>query len=245
MLILFSDFGLNGPYVGQMKAVLHAAAPEVAVVDLMHDAPAFNPKASGYLLAALAAWLPPGCVVLAVVDPGVGTAREAVAVEVDRRWFVGPDNGLFIPLCRQAAELRWHRIAWRPAALSASFHGRDLFAPIAARLATGKLAPGMIEPASPVVMPDWPADLAEVIYLDHYGNALTGLRASTLAMTQTLSVADHVLPRAQTFAEVASGQAFCYPNSSGLIEIAVNQGSAAEQLSLSVGSALALTPHRQ
>lgn len=242
MLILFTDFGWNGPYVGQLKTVLHTAAPGVPVVDLMHDAPAFNPMASGYLLAALATALPPGCVVLAVVDPGVGTSRDAVAVEVDGRWFVGPDNGLFVPLCRQAVEAHWHRIRWRPGKLSASFHGRDLFAPIAACLATQCLAPGMIEPTRPGLMPDWPDDLAEVIYLDSYGNAFTGVRASTLTPTQSLVLNGRALTRAHTFAEVLPGQAFCYQNACGLVEIAVNQGSAAAQLSLSIGNPVAITP---
>src|SRR5512143_1221602 len=145
MILLFTDFGWTGPYVGQMKAVLAAAAPGVPVIDLMHDAPAFRPRPAGVLLAALLAEVPAGAVVLAVVDPGVGTARAPLAVSVDGRWLVGPDNGLFAPTlrCDRAAEA-WE-ITWRPARLSASFHGRDLFAPIAASIAAGKLPLDKIE----------------------------------------------------------------------------------------------------
>src|SRR5688572_23638495 len=95
MIALFTDFGVNGPYVGQMKAVLARAAPGVAVIDLLHDAPAFNPRASAYLLAALAREFAEGAVLLCVVDPGVGTTRRPLVARLDGRWFVGPDNGLF------------------------------------------------------------------------------------------------------------------------------------------------------
>src|SRR5215472_12115972 len=95
MIVLFTDFGLTGPYAGQVKAVLHQVAPQVPVVDLFADAPSRDPRASAYLLAAYAAWFPAGTVFLAVVDPGVGGARPAVIVEADRRWYVGPGNGLF------------------------------------------------------------------------------------------------------------------------------------------------------
>ena len=101
MIVLFTDFGLSGPYVGQMKAVLHREAPGVAVVDLFADAPAFDPRRSAYLLAAYATEFPPPTVVLAVVDPGVGGERRPVVVEADGRRFVGSDNGLF--------ELVWRR----------------------------------------------------------------------------------------------------------------------------------------
>src|SRR5262245_5142495 len=95
MIVLFTDFGLSGPYTGQMKAVLGQMAPGTPVIDLFADAPVGNPKASAYLLAAYAAWFTTGTIFLCVVDPGVGGARLPVIVEADGRWFVGPDNGLF------------------------------------------------------------------------------------------------------------------------------------------------------
>jgi S-adenosylmethionine hydrolase len=119
MIALFTDFGLLGPYTGQMKAVLSLAAPEVAVIDLFADAPAGHPKASAYLLAAYAAWFPAGTVFLCVVDPGVGGTRPAVIVEADGRWYVGPGNGLFELVLRRASMARRWDIEWKPERLSA------------------------------------------------------------------------------------------------------------------------------
>ena len=95
MIVLFTDFGLQGPYTGQMRAVLHQMVPGMPVIDLFADAPVGNPKASAYLLAAYAGWFAPGSVFLCVVDPGVGSARPPIIVEADGRWYVGPGNGLF------------------------------------------------------------------------------------------------------------------------------------------------------
>src|SRR5262249_47000472 len=146
VIALFTDFGAAGPYVGQMKAVLCREAPAVPVIDLMADAPACEPKSSAYLLAALAPWLSAGSVCLAVVDPGVGGRRAPIVVEADGRRFVGPDNGLFELVARRAAAAQAWEIAWRPPQLSASFHGRDLFAPVAGRLAAGTLPPDWLRP---------------------------------------------------------------------------------------------------
>ena len=236
MIALFTDFGLEGPYVGQMKAVLLSQAPGVAVLDLMADAPACDPRRAAYLLAALAPEMPAGTVLLCVVDPGVGTRRAAMVAELDGRWLVGPDNGLFEPLSRRAGSARFWEIAWRPERLSASFHGRDLFAPVAARLAAG-LSPEAAgcRPFTPAGRPDWPDDLAEVVYLDHYGNAMTGLRAATLSPEARLEVGGHRLLRARTFGDVPAGAAFWYENANGLAEIAVNGGNARQVLGLSLG----------
>lgn len=142
MIVSFTDFGFHGPYTGQMKAVLHQMAPGVSVIDLFADAPVNNPKASAYLLAAYAAWFPPQTIFLCVVDPEVGGARPPVIVEADSRWYVGPGNGLFELVQRRASETRSWTIDWRPERLSASFHGRDLFALVAAMLACGEPPPG-------------------------------------------------------------------------------------------------------
>lgn len=228
MIVLFTDFGLEGPYAGQMKAVLYRKAPNVPVVDLFADVPAFDPEAAGYLLAAYVEEFEPGAVFLCVVDPGVGGGRRAALVKADGRWFVGPDNGLFNTVAARAQRVRWWDIVWRPARLSNSFHGRDLFAPVAAGLALGELPP--VEEQSPAarVPADWPADLARIVYLDRYGNALTGLRAATVPRDAVLEVRGHRLSQAGTFSDVAVGDGFWYANANGLVEIAVNQGRAAD-----------------
>jgi S-adenosylmethionine hydrolase len=236
MICLFTDFGLHGPYVGQLRAVLLDRAPGIAVIDLFADAPTANPKASSYLLAAYAAWFPAGTVFLAVVDPGVGGARPAVIVEADGRWYVGPGNGLFELVVRRAASARRWDITFKPPRLSATFHGRDLFAPVAAMLARGQAPCGALRTDDADRRKDWPDDLPEIVYVDHFGNALTGLRAVKLPSRARLGTGGRVLERARTFADQPPGSAFWYENSNGLAECAVASGRAATVLGLCVGS---------
>ena len=236
MIVLVTDFGLHGPYTGQMKAVLHQMAPSVPVIDLFADAPVGNPRASAYLLAAYAAWFPANTVFLCVIDPGVGGARPAIIVEADGQRHVGPGNGLFELVQRRAMVTRSWDIDWKPERLSVSFHGRDLFAPVAAKLACGEPPPGRPRKAGADRRTDWPDDLCEIVYVDHFGNAMTGLRAAMLPPNARLAVAGQVLERARTFSDRPSGAAFWYENANGLAEIAVNRGRANSGLDLSVGS---------
>src|SRR5580704_2483097 len=166
MIALFTDFGLQGPYTGQMKAVLHQMAPSIPAIDLFAAAPVGNPKASAYLLAAYAEWFAAGTVFLSVVDPGVGGERPVIILEADGRWYVGPGNGLFELVQRRAAKTRRFDIAFAPERLSASFHGRDLFAPVAAMLARGDEPPGRPRNDDADRRPEWPDDLAEIVYVD-------------------------------------------------------------------------------
>ncbi|GAB6066909.1 SAM-dependent chlorinase/fluorinase [Methylothermus subterraneus] len=237
MLVTFTDFGPFGPYLGEMIAVLKRTAPGVEVIDLINDAPSQDPVRSGYLLAALARAWPSGTVFVCVVDPGVGTARLPVALQADGKWFVGPDNGLLNSVAVQSRGWEWYRIVWQPKELSASFHGRDLFAPVAAWLATGRRV-GILEAWPGPDLRAWPAERAEIIYFDVYGNAITGLKFQPSLKGRRLRCGGIALPYARTFGEAAKGEAFWYGNSMGLVEIAVNQGSAARQLGLSVGQAV-------
>jgi len=242
MILLFTDFGLAGPYVGQMKAVLHREAGAVPVLDLMADVPAFDARAGAYLLAAYAADFPAGSVFLCVVDPGVGGDRQALMLQADGRWFVGPDNGLLAVVARRARQVEAWRITWQPEHLSASFHGRDLFAPLAARLARGEPPPGTTVTPDRLVGHDWPDDLAAIVYVDSFGNAMTGLRAERLTDASRLVVRGQRLERARTFSAVAPGDAFWYENANGLAEIAVNQGRADQRLGLAVGDLVEIEP---
>ncbi len=240
MIVLFTDFGLAGPYSGQVNAVLQKIAPSVPVIQLFADAPAARPKPAAYLLAAYAAWFAAGTVLLCVVDPGVGSARRGLIVEADGRFYVGPDNGLFELVGRRAATSRAWEITWQPAVLSASFHGRDLFAPVAARLALGEPPAAVARPVAPLSRLDWPDDLAQIVYIDHYGNAMTGLRGACLSETGRLHVSGRTVAHAQTFSAAPGGAAFWYVNSNGLIEIAVNGGRADQTLGLAIGSEIAI-----
>ena len=178
MIVLFTDFGCCDPYLGQVKAGLHARAPRVPVLDALQNAPSFGIEPAAHLLAALAPFYPRGSVWLAVVDPGVGGPREGIVAQVDGRSFVGPDNGLLSIVWQRARRRRCRRIAWRPARLSTSFHGRDLFAPVAAAIALGRVPRDWLSVMrAPKVLLD-PRDLARVIYVDHYGNAISGFGPS-------------------------------------------------------------------
>lgn len=241
MIVLFTDFGL--PYTAQMEAVLHGDAPGARVVTLFNDAPAHNPMAAAYLLAAYATEFPRGSVFLCVVDPGVGGDRPAGVLGAGGHWYVGPDNGLFELVARRAGDLpRWWQITWRPERLSASFHGRDVFAPVAARLARGETPDGGGTPwgregdAGTMRRADWPDDLAEVVYIDGFGNVMTGMRAGTVADSAIIVAGNQRIGHARTFSEVSPGQAFWYENANGLLEIAVNRGRAESALGLAIGA---------
>lgn len=238
MIVLFTDFGSCGPYVGQMRAVLVQKAPSVPVIELFNDAPSYNPQASAYLLAAYVEEFPAGTVFLCVVDPGVGSSRKPLMVQVDGRWFVGPDNGLFDVVAQRAQSVSWREITWRPQHLSASFHGRDLFAPAAAELAKGNLPAS--QPLAQRISFTGPQDLAQILYLDSFGNAMTGLRAAQLPLSARLQVHSHVVQRVRTFSDVASGDLFWYENANGLAELAVNKGHAGRQFGLSPGDTVTM-----
>ncbi len=236
MILLFTDFGADDIYVAQVKAVLlgqlGSATP---VLDLLHAAPSFRIEAAAHLLAALEAPFPRGSVFLAIVDPGVGSDRQAAVLEADGKWYVGPDNGLLSVTAGRASQVRTWRIGWRPAALSASFHGRDLFAPIAAAIAQGKLAADRVESTAGLQVQLDSANLAEVIYIDHYGNALTGLRAADVPRNAVVGIRGKRVRYARVFAEADSTRAFWYENSIGLVEIALRSASAAARLGLAIG----------
>lgn len=236
MIVLFTDFGVQDPYVGQVHAVLAQQAPGVALIDLFHAVPAFDIRAAAYLLPAYTQGFPAATVFLCVVDPGVGGVRRPVALKVDGRWYVGPDNGLFHILARRAQQSECREILWRPAEMSVSFHGRDLFAPVAARLA--RAAGDGIETrpctlTGPTI--SWPDDLPRILYVDHYGNAVTGMRAAAVDRRCKIRVRGQVLHYAATFSAVPAGAGFWYENANGLIELSVNQGRADQVLGVRLG----------
>lgn len=235
MIALFTDFGGSDLYVGQVKAVLHQHARGIPVIDLMHDAPGFNIRAGAHLLAALSAKLPHGTVFFAVVDPGVGSARAPAVLLASGRWFVGPDNGLLSVLAARAQNPLFWRISWQPDPISASFHGRDLFAPICALIAAGQFPNEKLIEIRALDVQLGAGSLEEIIYCDHYGNAMTGIPAHTLDPRTKLKLAGRMLERARFFTEAQADAPFWYENSLGLAEIAVNQASAARSLGLKIG----------
>ena len=238
MIALFTDYGLHGPYLGQVQAVLHGHLPNEKVINLLADAPRNNPRASAYLLAAFsrAFGAAPGTIFFSVVDPGVGSFQDRpVVIKADGQWYVGPDNGLFDIVYRRSSRVQCWSLDWRPETLSASFHGRDLYAPTAAMIRKNDILGDEIPWED---RHGWPDDLSEIIYVDHFGNCMTGIRAEMLDTTKVIRVNGAAIAFANTFSSVPSGDAFWYRNSQDLVEIAVNGGNAAEQLNLGIGTQL-------
>jgi len=233
VIALFTDFGARDPYVGLVKARLAEHAPAQQVVDLLHDVPDFNPHAGAHLLAALSDDFPPASVFLAVVDPGVGTPRDSVALLAGGRWFVGPDNGLLSIVAARHDDTRLWRISWLPETLSPTFHGRDLFALIAADIARGEFPSSKLSPTNRLNVEFDAGDLARVIYIDHYGNAWTGVRR--VQLDARVSAAGKPFRHADSFGFVGKGEGFWFINSVGLLELAVNRGSAAATFGLKIG----------
>lgn len=240
---LVTDFG-RGPYTGQIELLLAAHRPRCPVVDLVSDLTPFRPDLAGLLLPGLRRGMPGRTLYLCVVDPGVGGARGIVAARVGADWLLAPDNGLLVPLLRGSAptDVCLWRVLWRPPTLSASFHGRDLFTPLAQQIARGRLPQATPVDASDLVGADWPATTATVCYVDRYGNVMTGMPARELSDATVLVIGDTRVARARTFSDVAVGTAFWYENAFGLVEIAVNQGRADVDLSLRTGDSITCRP---
>lgn len=185
--------------------------------------------------------MPDNTLFLAIVDPGVGGARLPLLVQTERHWFVGPDNGLFSQILRQAPNASVQAIDMHTERLSVSFHGRDLFAPAAAAVSRGGELPLLPIDTCDLVGGSWPVCLPEIIYIDHYGNAFSGIGADEIDEAALLSVAGVEIGHARTFSNANKGQPFWYRNSIGLVEIAVNQGRADLLLGLAIGQSLKIS----
>ena len=253
MIVLFTDFGLEGPYTGQVKAVLYRTVPGVPVVELFADAPAGRPKPAAYLLATYGIWFPPGTVLLAVIDPGVGTERAALIIEAEGRWYVGPDNGLFELVIRRAATARTWEIARPAGPFSASFHGRDLFAPAAAHLAAGVPLDALGPPlaADALARLDLPEPEvgesrihATVLYIDRFGNVQLNLTREHLQRAEVtpgtvveveLALDRYYAVAARTFADARKGDVILYEDAYKNIALAISGGNAAELFAAAPG----------
>ncbi|MBK5930330.1 SAM hydrolase/SAM-dependent halogenase family protein [Halochromatium salexigens] len=241
-IALLTDFGA-GPYVGQMRLRLSELAPAVPVIELISDLPACRPELAAYLLPGLARGMPSMTLYTCVVDPGVGTDRGLIIAQCAAHgWWLAPDNGLLMPLLRAHPNAQVFRLHWRPAQLSATFHGRDLFVPAAARLVAGEWLEAEPVAASQLVGADWPTDCARICYVDAFGNLITGLPADRLAADAEVQAGTHALNSARTFADVAAGEAFWYRNAFDLVELAVNQGRADHCLGLGLGDPISSRP---
>ena len=239
IITLLTDFGAGSGYPAQVKAVLLSALPEVQLVDVSHEVTAYDVLAGALLLEACAPRFPPHAVHLAVVDPGVGTARRAVALaDAAGRRFVGPDNGLFTPFL-DGARVRELRPGEGPVPRPASstFHGRDLFAPVAAFLAAGgepaALGPEVTDP----VRLQWPRAVrrgdevhGECLMADAFGNVITSVTERDVGARPLVSAAGQEARFVVTYGEGRPGELLALIGSSGRLELAVREGSAAARL---------------
>ena len=240
IVTLLTDYGMRDSYVAEVKAVLLARAPAVRLVDVSHDVPPGDVRAGQYLLSRTWHRFPEGSIHLAIIDPGVGTARRALAGTVGGHLFVGPDNGLFAVL---PADARWVELGV-PAGASATFHGRDVFAPAAAQLAGGAALDGLGETATDIAraalpVPAWDgaAWIGEVIYVDRFGTLVTNLSATAVEPGVRIVAGDRdVGPLLRTFGDVEPGHLVVFAGSGGTVEIAVRNGSAARLLGIGVGA---------
>lgn len=254
IVTLLSDFGSASPYPAQLKAVL-ASSCDAVLIDITHDIPRHDVRAGAYVLSAVARTAPAGTVHLAVVDPGVGTARKPLLVSSGGQWFVGPDNGLLLPAARRLGDPRVYEMtaADLGGAGSSTFHGRDVFAPAAARLVRGTPADALGRPLKRFVDLDLGtgrreggALIGEVIYVDAFGNLITNIPASALdadAGSVTLAAGRRrgEALAARTYGDVAPGGLVVVQGSDGLLEVAVREGSAAERLAIGPGATIRIT----
>jgi S-adenosyl-L-methionine hydrolase (adenosine-forming) len=256
ILTLCSDFGSCDAYVGIMKGVALAIAPHLRCVDLTHEIPPQAVRIGALALRSAVEFFPAGTVHLAVVDPGVGSARRPVVAVTERGWLVGPDNGLLAPSAHllglhEVRVLENERYFHLP--VSHTFHGRDIFAPCAAHLAAGVPAADLgaaVDGLQALEIPEPQSDgenlRGEVIYTDHFGNLITNIPAVALATFRPQRVSVTVgsmlaAPLVSTYAAVASGAGLALVGSWGLLEVAVRDGSAAALSGAGVGAVVAVT----
>ncbi len=254
-IALITDFGTQDCYVGVMKGVIATLSPRAQLIDLTHDLPPQDLYAARFTLLCAYPYWPPGTVFLVVVDPGVGTSRRAIALQTSQGFFVGPDNGVLSGVLEHEPVLNAVELTnpnfWRLSHPSATFHGRDIFAPAAAHLANGVALGKLGSPISPdslVRLPLTPPLVTatgykgSVQYIDRFGNAATTIPAHAVESGPwQLTLGQTTLTGAKTYGDAAAGAALALVGSHGFVEVAVNQGSAQKRFELKVGDRIHLT----
>jgi S-adenosyl-L-methionine hydrolase (adenosine-forming) len=244
---LLTDFGTKDPFVGVMKAVMLARHPRLSIVDLAHGVGAQDVAEGAFWLERCFRWFPAETVHLAVVDPGVGSARAAVAVSARGHLFVGPDNGLLALVAADGEVRTLDLAALGVGAPGATFHGRDVFAPAAAELAAGKpfaeIGPATrLAVAAPLAPPELaPPELrGAVVSIDRFGNAITNIGAELLPPGAMVRVGAAALPIVRTYSDLDPGQLGALVGSFDTLELAIRDGDAASALGLRRGSPVVL-----
>ncbi|MGD1862854.1 MAG: S-adenosyl-l-methionine hydroxide adenosyltransferase family protein [Leptolyngbyaceae cyanobacterium] len=254
VITLLTDFGYRDGYVGVMKGVIAGICPTARLIDLTHDIPAQNLAAARFTLLNAYAYFPEGTVHLAVIDPGVGTGRRAIAVQSSQGYFVGPDNGVLSGALDTASDLKAVELTatkfWRSPQPSSTFHGRDIFAPVAAHLANGTdlsdLGPPIaLDSLLRIAIPQPQITETKIVgcaqHIDHFGNIITTIPAAAVGRSAwKMCVGAVEMPLGKTYGEVAVGHAIAVVGSHGWVEIAVNGSSAYARLRLAIGDEIQL-----
>jgi hypothetical protein len=258
IVTLLSDFGLQDVYVAVMKGAIASINPRIAAIDLTHAIPPQDLYAARFQLLNAVLYFPPSTVHVAVVDPGVGSQRRGVAITTERGYFVGPDNGIFSGILArvppQAVVELTNPDYWRYATPSATFHGRDIFAPVAAHLASGIPLAELgtaIAPNSLISLPVLPGKATasgwegSVQAIDRFGNVVTTIPGEAVPDTDWVAIAKNVtIPAARTYSDVPAQVLVALVGSHGWVELAVNGGSAGEALGLKYGDRVTVHQRR-
>lgn len=252
LLTLLSDFGSSDVYVGVMKGVIAQINPSITVVDLTHQIPPQNIAAARFCLMNAYPYFPVGTVHVAVVDPGVGGFRRAIALQLTDGFLTGPDNGIFSGVLTQtqaiaAVELTFPEY-WRTPEPSKTFHGRDIFAPVGAHLASGIPLQQLGNPIDPATLVQLDISecrqtetglLGSIQYIDHFGNLVTNIHGNYVqGKTWCVKAKELTIPGCETYSDVQVGDALALVGSHGWVEIAINSGNARSQLQMQLGNAV-------
>ncbi len=243
LITLLTDFGLEDPFVGQMHGVILSRCPEARIVDLSHGVVPQDVEQASFWLSRSYGWFPRGSVHVAVVDPGVGSSRAAIVVEAAGHVFVAPDNGLCTPLFSNASVHRVDTDALGLTVPSSTFHGRDVFAPVAAEIAAGRLSAAGVGPshtplhaqrAAPVR--DSSGITGHVVVVDHFGNLITDLDAALVDGMAEVEIAGRRIAVRRTYADVGVGELVALVSSFDTLEVACREGNAAVVLGVDHGA---------
>jgi S-adenosyl-L-methionine hydrolase (adenosine-forming) len=253
VITITTDFGHQGPFVATMKGRILERMPTANIIDVTHEVHVYWPAEAGFWLSRAFPYFPAGSVHIAVVDPGVGTRRDIIAMHADGHVFLAPDNGLLAPVRARARDVSVHCLDL-PAAQSrfalpvpsATFHGRDIFAPLAAELAAGRAKIADLGPPTTDLVPSWVEDpvvsadhvQGVIITIDHFGNLITNIEAAMLARFKhpLVRTGGHEVALRRTYGDVRPGELLALVNSFGVLEIARAEQSAAEALGLGRGA---------
>ena len=248
LVTLLSDFGNRDVYVGVMKGVISAIAPTTSVIDLTHEIPPQNLTAARFALMNAYSYFPPYTVHVAVVDPGVGSDRRGVAIQMSEGFLVGADNGIFSGILGKnkaiaAVELN-HTRYWRTPNPSTTFHGRDIFAPVGAHLATGVdlkelgteiSLDSLVQLSLPEVMVEKEQITGCIQYIDVFGNLITNMSEQNLPPNPQITIKEQLISWGITYSDAQEQQLIAFVGSHGFLEIAVNRGDARQKLQVSIG----------